>query len=55
VALGRVLMTVAPQAAWLLSGGRLRDERVSGQRENGWKMEQRIAALGRRSKLRRFP
>jgi hypothetical protein len=55
VALGRVLMTVAPQAAWLLSGGRLRDERPSGQRENGWKMEQRITALGRGSKLRRFP
>jgi hypothetical protein len=32
VALGRLLMLAAPQAAWLLSGGRLRNERASNWR-----------------------
>ena len=32
VALGRVLMIAAPRAAWLLSGGRLKDERASNHR-----------------------
>lgn len=35
VALGQLLMIAVPRAAWLLSGGRLRDERASGRRAPG--------------------